>query len=65
MKTPVTYVVVPRNDYVILRIAGHPKNKRELLLAVRGNKVPYGRVRSVGGKMLWSKARVRKEFVRV
>lgn len=64
MKTPVTYVVVPKTEYVILRVEGHPKNKRELLLAVRGKRVPYGKVKTAGGRLLWSKARVRKEFVR-
>jgi hypothetical protein len=65
MKTAVTYVVVPRTEYVILRVVGHPKNKKELLLAVRGKRVAYGKVRSAGSRMLWSKARVKKEFVRV
>ena len=65
MRTPVTYVVVPRTEYVIMRVVGHPKNKKELLLAVRGNRVAYGKVRSAGSKMLWSKARVKKEFVKV
>jgi hypothetical protein len=64
MRTPVTYVVVPQIGHVILRVVGHPKNKRELVLAVRGKLVPYGNVRTVGNKLLWSKAKVRKEFVR-
>jgi hypothetical protein len=60
---PVSYVVVPRMQYVILRVMGEHPNKRELVRAVREGRVSGGRVRS-SSEMQWSKAVVRREVVR-
>ena len=59
---PLTYIVVPSMEYVIFRVRGHHANKRELVSAVRSGRTPADRVRS-GHRVLWSKARVRREFL--
>lgn len=62
MKTPLTYVVVPRMEWMVLRVSGHHPNKRKLVEEVRSGVVAAARVRNES-RVLWSKARVRKETV--
>jgi hypothetical protein len=62
MRTPVSYVVVPRTEWVVLRVPGHPANKRALVEAVRSGRQVAARVRTAA-KVLWSKARVKREYV--
>lgn len=63
MSTPLTYIVVPRMEWMVLRVAGHHSNRRKLVAAVRSGAMAAARVRNVS-QVLWSKARVRKEVVR-
>jgi hypothetical protein len=55
----VSYVVVPKTEMVVLRVAGHHPNKRRLVEAVRSGAVEAVRVRNPS-RTLWSKARVKR-----
>ena len=59
----VSYVVVPRMEYVILRVAGDHPSKKRLVEDVRSGRVSGQRVRS-DAVLLWSKARVKREVLK-
>lgn len=67
MKIPVTYVIVPETRMRVIRVDFHPSNKRKLVQDVRHKKVVGLEIYPchINRRVLWSKARVQRHFVRV
>lgn len=59
----VTYLIVPKMEYMVLRVKGHHKNRRKLIKSVRNGDVSTGRVRNES-KILWSRVRIRQEIIK-